>query len=103
MAEPREGVALKRHCWIAQKIVQIRGALFVSPQRGSIVHVLPRISPQLHHKNTTANHQYLRKPPAKSPTHRKKKTHSLREISPPEGKIKTPSATPAAPPAPSCL
>jgi hypothetical protein len=44
---------------------------------------LPRIPPQIHHKNTTLNHRISAKPPAKTPFHHKSKNGGPANAEPP--------------------
>jgi hypothetical protein len=44
---------------------------------------LPRIPPQIHHKNTTSNHRISAKPPAKTPFHHKSKNGDPANAEPP--------------------
>jgi hypothetical protein len=54
------------------KITGICGAFSRLMQRGVLRPHLPRIPPQLHHRNTRTAHAFSQKPPGKTPIHHKK-------------------------------
>jgi hypothetical protein len=57
------------HESVSKKKVQNSEEFFGREKAPSTHHLLPRISPQNHHKNTTICRHNLPKPPAKTPLH----------------------------------
>jgi hypothetical protein len=58
------------------KIVEKRGVFFITPRVDAKTPPSPRISPHLHHQNTTAKPAISQKTPAKTTKHHTKKIHS---------------------------